>query len=53
MHEDAEHRGEESDEPRDREPRDRSAESADREPKRADDRPHLTRREREERWPIG
>jgi len=53
MHEDAEHRSQKPDEPRDREPRDRSAEPADREPKRADDRPHLTRREREERWPIG
>ena len=53
MHEEFERRDQQSNESPNREPRDRNAEPADREPKRANDRPHLTRREREERWPIG
>ena len=53
MHEDFERRDQQSEESNDRESRDREAEPADREPKRANDRPHLTPREREERWPIG
>jgi hypothetical protein len=38
---------------RDREPREREADDSRQQSRRATEHPHLTRREREERWPIG